>query len=217
MATIGFLHTSPVHVATFAGLMHELGPQIGVSSVVDEQLLALARRVGPEAPAVRSGVESALGTLILAGADLIVCTCSTIGGVSEVIGRQHGSPVMRADRPMAELAVEIGGRIAVVGALDSTLPPTRDLLHSVASEFGRAMTIDVHVIEGAWERFESGDETGYLDAIADALPGIAETIDVIVLAQASMASATDRADLGIPALSSPRTAVLAANKRLEQD
>lgn len=217
MATIGFLHTSPVHLATFAGLMHELGPQIGVLSVVDEELLALARLVGPEALAVRSGVESALDTLMLAGADLIVCTCSTIGGVSEVIGRQHGSPVMRVDRPMAELAVEIGGRIAVVAALDSTLAPTCDLLESVACEFGRAVTIDLHVIEGAWERFESGDVIGYIDAIADALPRIAGTVDVIVLAQASMASATDRADLGIPVLSSPRTAVLAATKRLDPD
>jgi hypothetical protein len=108
---------------------------------------------------------------------------------------------------MAERAVEIGGRIVVVAAVESTLGPTRDLLESVAAARGSDVPIEVRLIDGAWERFEAGDREGYVAAIAGALPGLAADAGVIVLAQASMAPAAEMVDVGVPVLSSPRLAV----------
>ncbi len=108
---------------------------------------------------------------------------------------------------MAELAVDVGGRIAVVAALESTLVPTSELLDSVAADRGVDVDLDMHVVADAWELFESGDQAGYLDAISDALAALAGVCDVIVLAQASMAGAADLVDVDVPVLSSPRSAM----------
>lgn len=52
---------------------------------------------------------------------------------------------------------------------------------------------------------------GYHAAVAAAVPGLAAEVDVVVLAQASMASAAERAGaIGIPVLASPGLGVAAA-------
>lgn len=207
MATIGFLHTSLVHVATFEALVAELAPDRATVAFVDEALLDRARSSGVDDPGVTDGVQRALVELERQGAGMIVCTCSTIGGIAEMIGSSNGHRVVRVDRPMAERAVELGGRIVVVAAVESTLEPTRALLESVAAEFGVELELELQIVVGAWDRFEAGDREGYLAAIAEALVSIAERCGVIVLAQASMADAADRLDLGVQVLSSPRLAV----------
>lgn len=209
MTTIGFLHTSPVHVATFERLAEQISPGVPIVWAVDEELLMLARQRGIDDALVRDGIGRALERLEHDGAEIVVCTCSTIGGAAEAIGRERDRTVVRVDRPMAERAVEIGGQVAVVAALDSTVTPTRELIEGVATARGVAVDIGVHVVAGAWERFEAGDHEGYLAMIAGALPGIADGADVIVLAQASMAGVADLVDVGVPVLSSPRLAVAA--------
>ncbi len=97
----------------------------------------------------------------------------------------------------------------VAAALESTLSPTLELLEAVAADRQADIVIEVTVIDGAWERFEADDREGYVAAIAEALPAIADRCDAIVLAQASMSGAADRITVGVPVLSSPRLAVAA--------
>ena len=207
MVTIGFLHTSPVHVSTFRALVDDLLPGAEVIEVVDEILLDQARRLGLRDVRVIGGVADHLAELL--AADVVVCTCSTIGGVAEEVGRAAGSTVVRVDRAMVERAVELAGdgRVVVVAAVESTLGPTRELFDEVLLATGADTAIEVAVIEDAWERFEAGDVDGYLDVIAEALPRLASGADVVVLAQASMAPALARLDLATPVLSSPRLAI----------
>ncbi len=67
---------------------------------------------------------------------VVVCTCSTIGGSAEQTRLPHGQSVLRVDRAMAERAVEIGSRIVVAAALESTLAPTTELIQDVAAQQG---------------------------------------------------------------------------------
>ena len=215
VTTIGFLHTSPLHVATFDRLVAELTADRApaVVHVVDERLLDVARADGPTASAVMMGIGAALDDLAAAGVDTVVCTCSTIGGVSEQIGERRGQRVIRVDRPMVERAVATApagwGRVGVVAALESTIDPTVDLLAAVAGDAGSRIDVQTLVVEGAWRRFEADDIDGYLELVARALPELGGRCDVIVLAQASMAAAADLAgpDMAMPVLSSSRLAV----------
>jgi hypothetical protein len=191
--TIGFLHTAEVHVATFRGLVADLAPGWRDRHVVDPGLLADARAGIP----VEERVRVRLGEL--AGADVIVCTCSTIGAEAERAG------VLRGDRPMARAAVAVGGRIAVAYAVESTLEPTTALLRD---EDPGAELVLVPCLE-AWEFFEAGDLGRYHEAVASRLRPVAA--EVIVLAQPSMAPAADLLP-GRLVLSSPRAAVLAATR-----
>jgi hypothetical protein len=207
MTVIGFLHTSPVHVPTFDRLVAELGPGTTIAAVVETELLARARESGGDDRRVAEGVERALDRLADDGAEIVVCTCSTIGGVAERVGRRRGQVVLRVDRPMAERAVDLGPRIHVLATLDSTLGPTRDLIAAVAADRHRRVEIETSIVEGAWPLFEAGDLAGCLGLIADRLGAIGDRCDVVVLAQASMAGAAELVDTVVPVLSSPRLAV----------
>ncbi len=197
MTTIGFLHTADVHVETFRALTAERGHQD--VHLVDASLLADARERGVDAD-LETRLANRLRELADQGPDVIVCTCSTLSGHAEKA--TLSVPVLRIDRPMAEAAVAIGGRIAVVAAVESTLAPTRELLLECAPDADVAMSPCLD----AWPMFEAGDQAGYRQAIAAHVRTL--DADVIILAQASMAGAADLlADLPIPVLSSPRAAV----------
>jgi hypothetical protein len=212
MATVGFLHTSPVHLHDFEALVADVVPGTAVVSVVDTDLLDRARMHGLDDPQLAEGVGRALEALVGGGATTIVCTCSTIGGLAERVGRERSPTVVRVDRPMAERAVEVGGRILVVAALASTVAPTTELLAEVADARGEPIAVEVLLVDDAWPHFESGDLDAYHRTIADRVVGrvTGGPPDVIILAQASMApvaSIDDITSLGIPVLASPRTAV----------
>ena len=207
MTTIGFLHTADVHVPTFHALRAELAPGWEELHVVDAELLAGARRDGIT-PELTARLEARLHELADRGADVIVCTCSTLGGAAESRTADLGVPVLRADRPMAEAAVAAGPRIAVVAAVASTLAPTRSLLREAAAAAGRPVELIDVPCPAAFPLFEAGHLDAYAGEIAAAARAAAASADVIVLAQASMAPAADLlADLPIPVLTSPRTAV----------
>jgi hypothetical protein len=197
MTTIGFLHTADVHVETFRALVAERGHR--AVHVVDPTLLADARAHGVNA-SLAARLGDRLRELAGRGPDVIVCTCSTLGGHAERVVLPV--PVLRVDRPMAEAAVAIGGRIAVVATVASTLAPTRDLLLECAAD----AEVELAPCLDAWAFFEAGDHEGYRQAIAAHVRTL--DADVIVLAQASLVPAAELlADLPVPVLSSPRSAV----------
>ncbi|GIM96093.1 aspartate/glutamate racemase family protein [Paractinoplanes toevensis] len=210
MTTIGFLHTADVHVPVFHDLRAELAPGWADLHVVDPGLLADARRAGITAE-LAARVDARLHELADRGADLIVCTCSSLGAYAETRTADLGVPVLRVDRPMAEAAVAAGSRIAVLATVDSTLAPTSALLNAAAERAGRVVTLIETPVPGAWSLFEKGDLHAYAVKVADQARAIAPRADVIVLAQASLSPAAALlADLPIPVLTSPRTAVARA-------
>ncbi|KOX37521.1 arylsulfatase [Streptomyces sp. NRRL F-6491] len=202
------LHTSPVHVPVFDALRDRHHPGLVLRHLVDEELLVRAREAGPGA--VAGSVAAVLAAAVADGADAVLCTCSTLGGVAEGAAAVLGVPVLRVDRPMAAEAAR-ARHVVVVAALRSTLEPTVAL---IAEESGpRACSVSTVVVEGAWERFEAGDREGYLDAVTAALDRAPVTADaVVVLAQASMADAAGRTSTPMPVLSSPRPGLAAAAK-----
>jgi Asp/Glu/hydantoin racemase len=204
---VGFLHTSDVHVATFRALLAQHAPQFGAVDAVDQTLLDDARARGFDDD-IRQRLETRLGSLRERGATVVLCTCSTLSAVAEQLTDSVGVPVIRVDRPMAQRAAEIGGRIAVVVAVASTLAPTRALLAECIANSTRDSTLIESPCLDAWTLFEAGDTEGYLDRVAAHARQTADHADVILLAQASMAGAADQlTDLPIPVLTSPRTAV----------
>ncbi|MEU4237443.1 aspartate/glutamate racemase family protein [Actinoplanes sp. NPDC026619] len=210
MTTIGFLHTADVHVPVFQALRAELAPGWADVHVVDPALLADAQRDGITGE-LAARVDARLHELADGGADLIVCTCSTLSEYAETRTGDLGVAVLRVDRPMAEAAVAAGERVAVIATTDSTFGPTGALLRAAAGQAGRRVTLIETPVPGAWSLFQQGDLRAYAEKAAAQARKIAPGADVIVLAQASLAPAAALlADLPIPVLTSPRTAVARA-------
>ena len=210
MTTIGFLHTAEVHVPAFHGLFTAMAPPgLADRHLVDATLLADARATGVT-PELAGRIAGRLGELAGAGAELIVCTCSTIGADAERAA--VGVPVLRLDRPMADAAVAAGERIAVVATVESTMEPTTALLRECAERAGRPVTLIPSPCYPAWRHFEAGDAEAYAREIAGHVRALAATADVFVLAQASMAGAVPLLP-GLPVLASPPAAVREAIRR----
>jgi hypothetical protein len=205
---VGFLHTAGAHVDVFDDLLNEFSTSLEREHVVRPYLLDRARLAGDADRDVRVGVGAAIAEF--RGPAVVLCTCSTIGGIAEDCGRERGIPVLRVDRPMVELAVRSGKKIAIVAALASTLTPTRVLLESVARERGLSVEIvDVPCLD-AWTSFEQGDQKEFHRRIAQHVEALDPSFDAAVLAQASMAPAARLISGDIRVFTSPRLGVEAA-------
>lgn len=207
---IAFLHTSTVHIATFDRLLSELAPDIQARHMVNERLLQEARKQGGITPQLRKQVQEEL-VAAAQHADVVVCTCSSIGSVAEMLTSENEKTFLRIDRPMAEEAVRRWSRIIVAATVSSTLQPTRALLLDVAHHQQKEVQLIDALCADAWQQFELGNREAYLMAIAEQLQQVAEMGDGIVLAQASMAEALRYCpNLGTPVLASPRSGLEAA-------
>ena len=200
---LAFLHTTPVLIDAFDRLIEEAGLELPIRHIVEEQFLTEARDKG-----ITQNLDERIGgrirSAIEEGAAVVLCTCSTIGASAEKANDSTGGAIVRVDRPMAERAVELGSRIIIAAALESTLAPTRNLILEVASTRQKRVELIEVLCDNAWSRFEEGDNEGYFSEIARKLKERASEGDVIVLAQASMAGAAKLCpEISIPILSSP--------------
>lgn len=85
--TLAFLHTSPVHIATFDRLLSEIDPGVTARHTVDESLLSEARAAGEITPALEQRIAAALRDASAPDGAVVLCTCSTIGGSAISKGR----------------------------------------------------------------------------------------------------------------------------------
>jgi sugar phosphate isomerase/epimerase len=205
---IAFLHTSPVHVATFDQLVKAANPSVVMEHVVAEALLAQAQQMGPDDPALVTHIQDAMKSAAANGAAMVICTCSTIGGAAEQTPTNGRFIAARIDRAMADHAARLGPRILVVAALESTLQPTVELIQQSADAMQSSVEIDIALALDAWSHFTAGNNEAYIDAIVQTVRSASGRANVVVLAQASMAPAAERLnDMGIEVLSSPKMGV----------
>ena len=204
--TIAFLHTSPAHISTFDRLLKELAPSVQTRHIVAEAYLDEARLNGVTPDLAERITKRLLDAAT--EANVVICTCSTIGSVATTADQLSDKPILRVDQPMAERAVMLGKRIVIAATLADTLIPTRTLIEEAALAAKRSVTLNEAVAENAWPFFEQGNMKDYCAAIAEMLRTIAPYCDLVVLAQASMAPAAELCpQVAIPILSSPRLAI----------
>ena len=213
-ADLVLLHTAGSHVETFEALLESAAPKLTRRHVVAADLLARAEKEGLCA-GLKADLRGALAEIARAQPGLLLCTCSTLGGLAEEFGQEIGLDVLRLDRALADAALDAGERILVMAAVPTTLAPTRELLEDLATERQRKVQITLHLVAGAWSHFMAGEMAQYHDTVAQAARRQARDCDVVILAQASMAPAADLlSDLGTPVLASPRLGIEMALSRL---
>lgn len=196
--TVAFLHTVTTLPAVFDELADELLPGVDRFHIVDESLLGNTRKIGRLTPETKGRVHMYLESAVEAGADLVVVTCSSIGPAVD----ESALNALRIDEPMADEAVRIGKRVGVLATLSTTLEPTAELVARKGD-----VTVVSQLCEGAFDALRAGDRDRHDELVRAGLGAIAGDVDVVVLAQASMARVTDALDSPVPILSSPRLGV----------
>ncbi|MEJ8842938.1 aspartate/glutamate racemase family protein [Lacibacter sp. H375] len=208
--TLGLVHTSATLVPLFADLCKKYLPNVKVFNIVDDSLIKNTIARNELTPDTSKRVVNYAASAQEAGADFILFTCSSIGPAVETATTLTGVPVLRVDQPMADKAVATGKKIGVVATLSTTLNPTSDLVRRRAAVAGKEIELKSVLCEGAFEALMSGDAATHDKKVGDALKQLANEVDVIVLAQASMARVVDtltEAEKKVPILASPPIAM----------
>lgn len=193
-----------------------LGDGVEIISLQDPSILAEVREAGHVTPAAAARLMGMYTSAVAQGADAIMNICSSVGEVADAFQNAAayiGVPVVRVDEDMCREAVRTGLRIGVLATLPTTLEPTKGTIRRVA----RAMGKHVELVDGLIEAFGL-DQVQFRQLLIGAAKKICDQVDVIVLAQGSMAYVEQdiQAACGTPTLSSPRFGAIALKNALKE-
>jgi Asp/Glu/hydantoin racemase len=208
---LGLIHTSATLVPVFQELTDRyLGRDVRIFNIVDDSLIKNTIERGVLTPDTSRRVVNYVVSASEAGADHILVTCSSIGPAVETAATLVDVPALRVDQPMADKAVQMGSKIGVVATLSTTLEPTSDLVRRRAVLAGREIELTSRLCEGAFDALMGGNPDAHDKSVALALKELSQQVDVILLAQASMARVAKQLsdkDKKVPILTSPELAV----------
>lgn len=215
--TLALIHTSPTLTPMFGALCAAEMPNVTVFHMVDESLIKDTIRAGRLRGVTIRRLLGQIASAEEAGADAVMVTCSSIGPGVALGQKLFEIPVVRVDEAMAEKAVHLGKRIGVAATLRTTLEPTVALLREKAAEAGREIEIVESLCSGAFDAVLAGDTQTHDRLLREALMRDLNGVDLIVLAQASMARIVKELPdgaLSAQVLSSPELAVQRAREVL---
>ena len=209
--SVTLVHTVAALAPVFNALVRELLPSgTRIVHIVDEDLLQDTIRNGTITEPTRERLDGYVSFAERGGAAAVLVTCSSVGALVDELATDATLPVLRVDTAMADEAVGLGRRIGVLGTVSTTLEPTAELVRSRAALAGRSVTVDVVLVDGAFAALQAGDTATHDARVLAALNGLLERVEVVVLAQASMARVADQLPPDarrVPILTSPRLGV----------
>lgn len=209
---IAILHTSFVFVSVepvINNLITELIPDAEIMHFVDSDVLATVVREQGISAQSEARMTHLAQAAEAAGADIIFSACSSLGPALDIAARNVGTPVVKVDEAMAILAASTGKRVGVLATVPTTLGPTSDLIQAKADELGNEITIEQKLCAGAFDVLMAGDRPAHDAMVIEQAMELAKTVDLVVLAQASMSRLVDvlAEKTGLAVLSSPRIGV----------
>lgn len=215
---LALIHTGNFLVPLFTQLCRETMPDVEVFHIADDSLIQNTIAANRLTPQTSRRLASYIQSAEEAGADAVMVTCSSVGAAVEAARPFVDIPVLRVDEPMADEAVREAHTIGVIATLPTTLEPTRALIEARAVAQGREVETVSHLCKGAFEAVSSGDSDTHDRIVREGLLELMDKVEVIVLAQASMARVVDtlsEAEKKVPILSSPRLGVAAAKNTID--
>lgn len=217
MKTITAIYTAPALVSSFKEQFSKMYPDHRIVNVMDDSLIASVISAGKMTNEVLRKIYSICREANDSGSDLVLQTCSSVGASAELIQPFFDIPILRIDRPMAQVAVEGYSRIGVLATLPTTLNPTMDLVNICSTEIGKTVEIVDGLAKGAFEALISGDLEKHDQKIIETAMSLNDSCDVFLLAQGSMARIATklREALGKPVLTSPESGLASLEKYLE--
>ena len=166
-------------------VIKNVGPCCRIISFQDPSILSEIREAGYVTPAAANRLIGLYVKAIDQGADVILNICSSVGDVADAFQETAdyiGVPVIRIDEEMCREAVRQGTRIGVIATLQTTVAPTKKTIERASRCLGK----HIEVIGVVVDAFGS-DREKFRQLLTEAAQELAKQVDVIVLAQGSMA------------------------------
>jgi aspartate/glutamate racemase len=187
---VAVIHTTPATIDSLTKLIKQEIEEVEIINLLDDSILGdMIKKNHIELVESRWLTYAEIASNL--GVDAILSACSTVGEIAEKANLRLKTPVYRIDDAMAERAIELGGRISVFATLESTLEPTVRLIERKAEALHKLCTVQTVLVSGAYEELMKGNRELHNKKIQDKVLQYAVKSDVIVLAQASMATALE--------------------------
>jgi Asp/Glu/hydantoin racemase len=183
---LAIIHTTPATVDTMKMLAAELLPGFELVNFVDDSILPQLGQNDGNLAEVEERLVHYARFAEQVGADVILEACSSVGELVAKMQSAVSVPIVRIDEAMAEQAVQRGEHLGVAATLQTTLQPTTRLLRAKAQANGQQVEIRPLLIKGAYLKLMAGDREGHDNLLVEKLQELARSVDVVVLAQASM-------------------------------
>ena len=193
----------------------QLGEDIELYSLQDPSILADVRAAGYVTAAPAARLIGMYMKAVEEGCEAMLNLCSSVGEVADCAqsaAKYIGVPIVRVDEEMCREAVRLGKRIGVMATLPTTLEPTKNTVLRVAREMGQHVELVDCLVDGVF----GADQAQFKAKLTEFAGKIINDVDVIVLAQGSMAYAEEhlRNVYGKPFLGSPRFGAAELKKAL---
>ena len=209
MKKIGIIHTSFVSVNDLKELFAEIIPDAELTNIIDDSLLPEVMANDGITPNIVKRMCSYVQMLEVSGVDAIFNQCSSVGEAFDMATQQTSLPVLKVDRPMAEKAVALGSKIAVVATVSSTLKPSCNLVESAAKDASKKVEVMPELVDGALDiLMKENNRDKHNQLVKEKIESLDGNVDVIVLAQGSMIVILPELEhIKTTVLSSPRLGV----------
>lgn len=215
MRTVVVVHTGPATVQPIKQQFQQILPDVRVVNIMDDSLLNDVIAAGHLTEAVTGRIFSYMQLGQQMGAVALLNACSSVGEAASAARAAISIPIIKIDDVMAELAVAAGPRIGVVATVRTTLEPTVRLIKAKATAAGCSIHVIEALAEGGFQALLDGKPEVHDDIVKRTIQSLADKVDVIVLAQVSMARLIPSlTDLKVPVLSSPQSGVEAVRDAL---
>ena len=180
------LGTSSSNHLDIKNAIHALDPTVRVNLLTEDSLIEdVLSNEGPT-PGIIRRMTAYAALAQEAGADLILNQCSSVSEVVDLYEKTLDIPVLKIDQPMAEKAVAMGTKIALVTTNTTTVGPSKRLLYRMAEKIGKEIEVIECVVDGAMEVLFKGDVKKHNEMLKGTIIDMDGKCDVIVLAQGSM-------------------------------
>lgn len=186
MSSVCFFHTGAELSGTFDDLAAEYIPEMEYFHQVDESVIDELLEVGELTPSIRRRISAQLQLAEQAGADVVLDTCSSTSPAVDTARELVDIPIVKIDDPMTEKAVSLGDSVDVIATANSTLGPSTELVESKAAQLDRSITVNSTLVDDAFAARKDGDLETHDRLVKEHVREVADDVDVIVLAQASM-------------------------------
>ena len=192
MSSVGLIHSTRLVIQTVHDVVAKANPDLEIINVLDEGLLKCLRekayhRVGPRITALAEGLEED-------GARLIIVTCSSLSPYVDGMREKIKTPLIRIDGPMIQWALKHHQSCGVVMTNPTTQVPTASLIQDVAHRLNKEVKVEYRLCDEAFERLNRGDVQGHDALVVDAVGGLMQEVEVVLLAQISIARVIEQVD-----------------------
>ena len=173
-------------IQPFAEPWQNRNKDVEIFNIMDDSLLADSLvNGGPTKFVTRRMINYYLAAESM-NADVVMCTCTTMGPCTRAARPMIKIPIFNIDEPMAREAVSLGKIMGILATFPTSALATKALLEIEAIEQHKDIKIKIVVNEEAARFLLKGEMERHNEIIYSELQKIQKEVDVIVLGQVSL-------------------------------